>query len=182
MRSSKNRTHSAGAEATAAHARDLLPALLAVLERWAHRRLPPFARRRMDTGDLVQESLYRALRTIGELGAIDGPALRRYLMVCVDNLVRDEIRRSTTGEVINGEIDIAGVDSPLNDAIDAQERRKYLAAIARLSEDDQILLVGRLDKHLSYEDLAHATGRPTSTAARAAAKRAALRLAQAYST
>lgn len=162
------------------HSRDPLTVLLQVLSRWAHRRLPQFARRRMDTGDLVQESLCRALRSIGELGLLEPQALRRYLMTCVNNLVRDEIRRASTGEVVNGVVEAAGLASPLEDAIESEERRRYLVAIARLSEDDQVLLVGRLEMQMTYDDLARATGRPTPAAARTAARRAALRLARAY--
>lgn len=158
-----------------------LSVLIDTLNRWAHRRLPHFARRRMDTGDLVQESILRALRSIGDLGAVEGPVLKRYLMVCVNNLIRDEIRRSGAGEVSNGITDIAGQASPLCDAIESEDQRRYRTAISRLSEDDQVLLVGRLDFQISYEDLARATGRPTAMSARAAAKRAALRLARAYS-
>lgn len=180
MKSGTARTRQATESCSLRLPKESLAALIESVSRWAHRRLPCFARRRMDTGDLVQESLFRALRSIGELETIDGTTLRRYLMACVNNLVRDEIRRSASGEVTNGDFDLLELGSPLEDAIASETRRRYRAAVAALSEDDQVLLIGRLDMHLSYDDLARATGRSTATAARAAAKRAALRLARVY--
>ena len=60
----------------------------------------------MDTEDLVQQSLYRAMRSIGALEEIDPNALKRYLMVSVDNLIRDEVRRAASGEVVNATAEV----------------------------------------------------------------------------
>ncbi len=156
-----------------------LGALLPFFHRWTHGRLPRYARRRMDSGDLVQEAIVGVLRNLGELDTADPVALRKYLIVAIQNRICDEVRRANRGEVTNGVSNPADTrPSPLEDAIDEEHRRKYREALLRLGKEDQALLVGRVDLGLSFEELALVTGRPSPDAARLAARRAALRLAR----
>lgn len=155
--------------------------LMPFVERWAHGRLPQRARRRMETGDLVQETLVSVLRQLGELDTADPEKLRNYLISAIRNRVRDEIRRADLGEVRNGAV-AEGPDpapSPLDVTIESQERRQYRVALVSLAEADRDLLAGRIELGLPYEQLALATGLPSAAAARMATKRASLRLAQA---
>lgn len=157
-----------------------LATLLPFFQRWTHGRLPRYARRRMDTGDLVQEAVVGVLRNLGELDTADPVALRRYLIVAIQNRICDEVRRANLGEVTNGVSPTAADSrpSPLDDAIEDENRRQYRRALLQLSDQDRALLVGRIDMCLSYEELAIATGRPSPDAARNATRRAALRLAR----
>lgn len=153
-----------------------VPALL----RWAHSRLPRHARRRLDTADLVQEACAGALRQLTDLDQRDPAQVDLYLRQSIRNRIRDEIRRARLGEVASSE-GLAPIDprpSPLNEALESDERRRFRRALLRLDPDDQQLVVGRLELELDYEQLARATGRPTSEAARCAARRAMLRLAR----
>jgi RNA polymerase sigma-70 factor (ECF subfamily) len=155
--------------------------LLPFVERWAHGRLPQRARRRMETGDLVQETLVHVLRNLGELDTADPQKLRNYLISAIRNRVRDEIRRAEMGEVRNGAL-ADGPDpapGPLDDSIELEERRQYRAALVSLPESDRDLLTGRIELGLPYRELALATGHPSAAAARMATKRASLRLARA---
>lgn len=155
--------------------------LLPFVERWAHGRLPQRARRRMETGDLVQETLVQVLRNLGELDTADPQKLRNYLIAAIRNRVRDEIRRAEMGEVRNGAV-ADGPDphpSPLHETIEAEERRQYRAALVSLPESDRDLLTGRIELGLAYQELALATGLPSAAAARMATRRASLRLARA---
>jgi RNA polymerase sigma factor (sigma-70 family) len=157
-----------------------ITALLPFFQRWTHGRLPRYARRRLDSGDLVQEAIVGALRNLGEIETADPVALRKYLIVAIQNRICDEIRRANRGEVTNGISNSADTrPSPLEDAIDEENRRQYREALLRLSEEDQALLVGRIDMGLSFEELALVTGRSSPDAARNATRRAALRLARA---
>lgn len=154
--------------------------LLPFVERWAHGRLPQRARRRMETGDLVQETLVSVLRQLGELDTADPEKLRNYLLLAIRNRVRDEIRRAERGEVRNGAV-ADGPDSapsPLDDTIESEERRQYRAALVKLPESDRDLLIGRIELGLPFEELAAATGHSSAAAARMATKRASLRLAR----
>ncbi len=155
-------------------------ALLPFVERWAHGRLPQRARRRMETGDLVQETLVQVLRNLGELDTADPQKLRNYLIAAIRNRVRDEIRRAEMGEVRNGAV-ADGPDphpGPLHETIEAEERRQYRAALVSLPESDRDLLTGRIELGLPYQELALATGLPSAAAARMATRRASLRLAR----
>ncbi len=158
-----------------------LLSLLPFVERWAHGRLPQRARRRMETGDLVQETLVNVLRQLGELDTADPKRLRSYLIRAIRNQISDEILRAGQGEIRNGAV-AAGADrgpSPLDDTIESEERRQYRTALLSLPEGDRDLLTGRIELGLRYEELALATGHPTAAAARMATKRASLRLARA---
>lgn len=154
---------------------ELLPKLL----QWTHGRLPHYARRRVDTGDLVQEAVVNAIRQLGQLGELEPEVVKRYVLKCIFNRIRDEIRRAKLGEVRGGDLSDApdSRTTPLDDAIESQERRQYREALLRLNEEEQILLVGRVELGLSYEELALATAKPNAEAARSATRRAAFKLA-----
>jgi RNA polymerase sigma factor (sigma-70 family) len=158
-----------------------LEALLPFLRRFTHSRLPRYARRRMDTGDLVQEAVVGALRNLGEIHLAEPDALRRYLVVAIQHRICDEIRRAGLGEVTNVTPASTATDerpSPHDDAVEEEYQRQYREALLLLREDERKLLVGRIELGLSYEELALVTGRPNADAARNAARRAALHLAR----
>jgi RNA polymerase sigma factor (sigma-70 family) len=156
--------------------RGLVPGLL----RWTRGRLPAYARRRMDTADLVQEALTGALVHLSDLDRRTPESIRAYVQESIRNRIRDEIRRSGLGEVSNDtdHPTPAGDSSPLEHAIDAENERRFRAALAHLDPDDQALVVGRIDAHKSYEELAAATGKQSPDAARVGTRRAMLRLAR----
>lgn len=75
------------------------------------------------------------------------------------------------------EVELAGGSpSPFDDASGAEDHRRFRRCLARLSRAERHLLVGRMELHLSYAELAEATGRPSVDAARMATQRAMLRL------
>jgi DNA-directed RNA polymerase specialized sigma24 family protein len=55
---------------------------------------------------------------------------------------------------------------------------RYERALSRLSPQEQELIIARVEMDCSYEDLAESLGKPTADAARKAAKRALVRLAE----
>ncbi len=55
---------------------------------------------------------------------------------------------------------------------------RYEAALARLSDADRELIVASVELGYSYEQLAEATGRASPDAARKAARRALVKLAE----
>ncbi len=158
----------------------VIASLLPFFQRWTHGRLPRYARRRMDTGDIVQEAIVGVLRNLGAIDTSDPQALRKYLIIAIRNRISDEVRRASHGEVANGIRDRADSGaSPLEEAIDSENHRQYRAALLTLGEDDQALLVGRIEMGLSFDELALVTARHSPDAARVATRRAALRLARA---
>lgn len=149
------------------------------LARWAHRRLPPWARNAMDTGDLVQEALANALRRLPSFEPRHRSALRSYLREAIRNRIRDEIRRVRTwGPMVPiSSFEPQANTSPHDQAAAGEDQERYRQALATLSEVDRELIVARLQLGYSYEQVALATRRPTPDAARMAFKRALLKLA-----
>jgi RNA polymerase sigma-70 factor (ECF subfamily) len=158
----------------------LFARLLGPLRRWAHGRLPTWARGAADTSDLVQDALIGTLSRLGDFDPRQRSALQAYLRQAVRNRINDEIRRfARRGPSVElDEDDFESPNSPLHDAIEEENRTRYLAALGRLATGDRELLVGRLELGYSYDQLALMAGRNTPDAARVAVRRAILRLAQ----
>lgn len=153
---------------------------LAPLRRYVSGRLPRWARDLSDTDDLVQDTL---LRTFSRMDAFDVRgvgALQAYLRQAVMNRLRDELRRTGRAPVLVDvdDIDMAGQGSPLEEAIGAEAAARYVAALARLEPEEREAIIGRVEMEYSYADLAEVLGKPTADAARKAARRALLRLAE----
>jgi len=150
------------------------------LQRWARGRLPKWARQMTDTDDLVQDALAQTFRRLDHVEAKGVGAFGGYLRQAVLNRIRDELRRSgrTPPSVDLGTVDLAGGQSPLEQAIGREGVERYERALQQLSEADREAIVGRLELGYSYEELAEALSKPSAEAARKAAHRALLKLAE----
>jgi RNA polymerase sigma-70 factor (ECF subfamily) len=159
----------------------LLRRHLPLLQRWAHGRLPRWARAFGDTADLVQDAVLNTLRRLDRFEAKGEKALQGYLRLAVQHRIVDVLRRSEIrtrgGEVTGLEPDVSQ-PSPLALAITAQEHERYRSALARLKKDDQSLIVGRLELGYSFEQLALVMGKSTPDAARIAVRRSMSRLVE----
>jgi len=150
------------------------------LQRWARGRLPRWARDLTDTDDLVQDALLQTFKRIGDFEARGVGALQAYLRQAVVNRVRDELRRRGRRPEAT---DLASVDlatglSPLEEAIGRESLSRYERALATLDEDEREAIIGRVEMGYTYEELAELLGKPSSEAARKAARRALVRLAR----
>jgi RNA polymerase sigma-70 factor (ECF subfamily) len=150
------------------------------LQRWASGRLPKWARDLADTDDLVQQALLATFRTIKDFEPRHVGALQAYLRQAVLNRIRDELRRkgrrpdSTDLE----DLELAGGDSPLEEAIGREAVERYEQALNRLKPEEREAIIAKVEMGYSYEELAEALGKPTADAARKAAQRALVRLAE----
>lgn len=147
------------------------------LLRWAHGRLPQWARGRMDTADLVQESMLQTFRRLDAFEVRRRSALRAYLQQAIQNRIRDELRhvsRAPASELNDDYADAA--PSPLDAVLKDETDRRYKDALARLRPEDRELIVGRFELEYSFEQLALATRRRSPAAARVALSRAISRL------
>jgi RNA polymerase sigma-70 factor, ECF subfamily len=150
------------------------------LKRWAHGRLPAWARGPLATDDLVQESLLRTLAHVGDFEPRHEAALQAYIRQALLNGIRDEMRkagrRPAATELPSQHPDDA--PSPLEQTIGREAVERYEAALARLKEEDRAAIVAKLELGGSYQELAESLGKPSADAARMAVSRALLRLAQ----
>jgi RNA polymerase sigma-70 factor (ECF subfamily) len=149
------------------------------LTRWASGRLPRWARDIVDTQDLVQETLVRAFRRIGEFEYRGEGAQQAYLRQAVLNGIRAEIRRAARRPAsleLGTDVEDAAL-SPLEIAIGRQAIERYDHALEALCPEDRELVVARVEFGLSNAELARAFQKPTPNAARMALQRALVRLA-----
>ena len=153
---------------------------LAPLRRYVSGRLPRWARDLSDTDDLIQDTLLRTLSKLDVFEVRGAGALHAYLRQAVMNRLRDELRRKGRAPALVDvhELDVAGPGSPLEEAIGAEAAARYVAALARLEPEEREAIIGRVEMEYSYADLADLLGKPTADAARKAARRALLRLAE----
>jgi RNA polymerase sigma factor (sigma-70 family) len=150
------------------------------LRRWASGRLPRWSRDLMDTDDLVQETVVRAVKRLDHFESRHEGALQAYLRQAIVNRIRDEIRRTKRApavtELNDNESDRGA--SPLEAAIGTEALERYEAALARLRPEEREAIVARVEMDGSYQEVAVALGKSSADAARMAVSRALLRLAE----
>jgi len=158
----------------------LIARYLPRLQRWAHGRLPAWARDLAETQDLVQETLFQAFKRIDRFEVRGEGALQAYLRQALLNRIRSEIRRVGRRPPAT-ELDSQAEDlapSPLERAIGGEAVDRYEEALARLRQEEREAIVGRIELGLTHEELAEALDKPTANAARMAVERALIRLAK----
>jgi RNA polymerase sigma factor (sigma-70 family) len=158
----------------------LMERYLVPLRRWAHGRLPSWARSMSDTQDMVQDAIVRVLRNLATFEPQRSGALHGYLRTAVMHRIFDELRhahRVPMGVSLDENLTSAR-PSPYELAVEQEDRDIFEAALAELREEDRELIIARVEWGLSYDDLAAALGKPTANAARVGTRRAVLRLAE----
>jgi RNA polymerase sigma-70 factor, ECF subfamily len=144
---------------------------LPVLRRWATGRLPPWARQRADTTDLVQNALVDALEHHAAFDPTREGALQSYVRQAVLHRIREELNRSARQPAAAG--------SPLADAAGADTVERYDSALQQLSAEDREAIIARIEFGFSFDQVAVILGRPNANAARLAVRRALINLARA---
>ena len=149
------------------------------LLKWASGRLPYALRTMRDTGDLVQESVIKALTKIESLELRTEGALIAYLRTCVNNAIVDEFRRRGRRPLVMEipEDAPAAVTSPLDAAIGAEALEAYERALASLRAEEREAIVLRVEFGYAFEEIAVQMQKPSKDAARMAVSRAIAHLA-----
>lgn len=149
------------------------------LLRWAHRRLPGWARNAADTHDIVQDTVLHTIRNLPTFVPQRDGALLGYMRRALLNRVRDHLRNATRhpgAREVEDVLPHLGA-SPLEITIERDDRRRYRIALLGLRSSDRTAIIGRIELGYSYEQLALMLAKPTPGAARLAVRRALLRLA-----
>jgi RNA polymerase sigma-70 factor (ECF subfamily) len=150
------------------------------LQRWARGRLPKWARDLADTDDLVQDTLVQTFKRIEAFEPRRVGALQAYLRQAVLNRIRNELRRKGRqphATDLDG-LEVEAGESPLEQAIGQEAVERYEGALRRLKVEEREAIIARVEMGYSFEELAEALGKPTPDAARKAAHRALVRLAE----
>ena len=159
---------------------DLCAKYLPRLQRWAHGRLPSWARGALDTQDIVQDTLAQVVQRLRTFEPRHEGAFQAYLRQALMNRVRDEIRRvNRRGPADPLDSAKSSPDpSPLEEAIGQEALERYEAALLRLKPDDREAIIVRIELGHTYADVALALGKPSVAAAHMAVSRALVRLAK----
>jgi RNA polymerase sigma-70 factor (ECF subfamily) len=134
----------------------------------------------LDTNDLAQEVLLRAVQHIETFEPRHEGAFQAYLRQMLRNRVLDEVRRGDRrpqGTSIPE--DLPATDpSPLEIALGRETLDRYEAALQQLKPQERELIIARLELGFSNAEIAAAFGKRTEAAAHMAVSRAVLRLAE----
>lgn len=169
-----------GRDGDAAAIDQLFARYLPRLRRWAHGRLPQWARDGVDTQDLVQDTLLQTFRQIERFEPRREGAFQAYLRQAVMNRIRDELRKSHRRPDSTGADEALPSEepSPLAAAIGTQAFERYESALERLRPIEREAIVARVEMDCTYEEMATMLDLPSADAARKTAQRALVRLAR----
>jgi RNA polymerase sigma factor (sigma-70 family) len=150
------------------------------LGRWARGRLPQWARDLTDTDDLVQDALLQTFKHIDDFEHRGVGALYAYLRQSLINRLRDQLRRQGRRPSMAplDDVEIEDAESPLERAIGREGIERYQRALERLRPEEREAIIARIEMGYTYPEMAQALGKPTAEAARKAAQRALVRLAE----
>jgi len=139
-----------------------------VLRRWAHGRLPRAARDLVDTDDIVQSAVAKALLRLDSFEPRGEGAFLAYLRQILLNKIRDQARRAKRRPQHEGlDDDLGAVSrSPLEEVIGRESLDRYESALNRLTETQRQAVILRLELGFRYREIAEAIGSPTPSAAR----------------
>ncbi len=158
---------------------ELVARYLPAIQRFAHGRLPHRVRSVIDTGDLVQVALVRALEHLDHFEPRREGAFLAYLRQIVVNQVRDEARRAAARprQVELPEDLPHGGRTPLEEVIGNEALENYESALGRLADQHREAVILRLELGFTYEQIAEALESPSANAARMVVVRGMERLA-----
>ena len=164
-------------------ARDqLCSTYLPMLKRWAHGRLPAYARDLAETDDMVQNTLIKALNKLDSFSSIREGAFLAYLRTTLLNNIRMEIRRFSNQKDLlraqNPAADPATAASALEQALGSEVIEKYERALMKLSDKAREAVILRVELGYSYPEIAAATEANSPNAARMAVARSLYQLAE----
>jgi RNA polymerase sigma-70 factor (ECF subfamily) len=154
---------------------------IGILGRWAHGRLPHAARDLVDTDDIVQSTVMRAMNNLDGFQPRGEGAFLGYLRQILLNQIRDEARRASRRPQhveLDSSLDATAMESPLDQLIGRDRRERYEASLDQLGESQREAVVLRLEMGMRYRDIAEALRVPSANAARSLVGRGMVHLAR----
>jgi RNA polymerase sigma factor (sigma-70 family) len=159
---------------------ELVRRYLPRLRRWATGRLPVRARDLLDTEDIVQETMVKAVRNLERLDVRGEGALQAYLRQAVTNRLTDAYRgaaRRPAGDEITSDLP-AKDPSPLEQVIGGEAVRRYEEGLQRLKVEDREAIILRIELCYDYTEIAQMLGKSSAASARMTVSRALARLSR----
>jgi RNA polymerase sigma factor (sigma-70 family) len=159
---------------------ELVRRYLPRLKRWATGRLPAGARGLLDTDDIVQETMVKAVRNLERADVGGDGALQAYLRQAINNRLADAYRgarRKPSDTGLTSDLP-AGDPSPLEQSIGAEALRRYEKALSRLRAEDREAIILRIELCYGYDEMSQMLGKPSAASARMSVSRALARLSR----
>ena len=153
---------------------------LPMLQRWAHGRMPDYARDLAETDDLVQSSLIKALDKIDDFKSQHEGAFLAYLRTTLLNQIRDEIRRYSRQGIHNTSINenkLPNQANALEQAVGSEVLERYERTLLTLGDTARQAIILRVEFGFSYPEIAAAMDLSSANTARMSVSRALHRLA-----
>ena len=150
------------------------------LQKWAHGRLPAWARGHIDTQDIAQDTLVQVMRRLEHFEFRHERAFQAFVFRTMINRVLDEIRKSERRPARQA-LDSAHVGdtpSPFELTAERELRERYEAALLRLKDSDRDAIVARVELELSWPEVVTALEKPSVPAAQMTVSRALVKLAR----
>ncbi|TDR20564.1 RNA polymerase sigma factor [Marinicella litoralis] len=164
-------------------ARDqLCSTYLPMLKRWAHGRLPAYARDLAETDDMVQNTLIKAMNKLDSFSSLREGAFLAYLRKILLNNIRMEIRRFSNQRDLlqshhEGDENVTGA-SALDQAIGNEVVEKYENALMKIPDQAREAVILRVELGYSYPEIATAIECASANAARMIVARSLYKLAE----
>jgi RNA polymerase sigma-70 factor (ECF subfamily) len=151
-----------------------------LLRRFAHGRLPASARGMVETDDLVQVTVVRALQSLDRFEPRREGAFLAYLRRILINQIRDQIRSAGRAPKIESlpESLAHPAPSPLEETVGKESLQRFEAALATLPPKKREAVILRVELGFDHQQVADALGIATPTAARMYVTRAIAELAE----
>lgn len=160
----------------------LFHTFLPKITKWAHGRLPQYARDLSETSDIVQKSLLKALQHIDDFHALREGAFLAYLRQIILNHVRMEIRRVTRRQKHgNLETDVELVDmeaSMMQQMIGDEAIQKYEKGLMALKQKAREAVILRIEFGYTFSEIAIATAMNSANSARMLVSRSLANMAR----
>jgi RNA polymerase sigma factor (sigma-70 family) len=137
---------------------DLIGSYLPRLQRWARGRLPNRARGMLETPDVVQDTVMKAVRHFDRLDLREEGALQAYLRGALAHRFIDLYRQAARGPIatdLPGQVEDRA-PSPFEELIGARALERYEAALRELSGTDRQAIVLRIELGWGYDEIATA--------------------------
>ena len=150
------------------------------LHKWAHGRVPVALRPSVETADVVQEVLIKAVRTFSTFEVRHEHSFPAFLRTVLANKLRDlarvDMRRPAPRSIDDVAEAASREASPFDVAAIMERQRRFDAAMKTLAAADQELIFLRTELGYDYEEMVELLGRSNANATRVAVRRAIIRL------
>jgi len=158
----------------------LFAAYLPILTRWAHGRLPGYARDVTETDDLVQETLVSAFKRINDFMPKREGAFLAYLRQILINEIRDEMKRASknqAGDTLD-EATPNRLPSTVERFVGRAQIERFDRALSLLPDQHREAVILRVEFGFSFKEIAAALDCPSEDAARMKVSRALVKLVE----